>query len=280
MAAAGEIPEFVDEYRIEQHTLGAGSNGYVRLGVHLPSQDRVAVKIFDAQCQPQIRERAIQEAEVLRKLRHENIITLHGIYEEDAYIFMILELAERGDLAALLERHGRLEEYVAREYFKQVVVAVLHCHQLGIAHHDLKLENMLLTADNTVLLTDFGLCARLDSEGLIHDHYAGSPLYMSPEIFSLQPHTEACDVWSLGVCLYYLVTDTFPFFAETYNELEERVLFEQVVFPANMGLSDNLKELISHMLTKDPKQRITLAEVMQHSWWYESRRHALAANDR
>lgn len=279
MAAAGEIPEFVDEYRIEQHMLGAGSNGCVRLGVHLHSQDRVAVKIFDAQCQPQIRERAIQEAEVLSKLRHENIITLHGIYEEDAYIFMIMELAERGDLSALLERHGRLEEYTAREYFKQVVVAVLHCHQLGIAHHDLKLENMLLTADNTIRLTDFGLSVRLDSEGLIHDHYAGSPLYMSPEIFSLQPHTEACDVWSLGVCLYYMVTDIFPFFAETYNELEERVLFDQVVFPANMGLSDNLRDLICRMLTKDPKQRITLAEVMQHSWWFESRRHPLAATD-
>eukprot|EP01121_Diplochlamys_sp_Union-15-3_P021320 TRINITY_DN8604_c0_g1_i1.p1 TRINITY_DN8604_c0_g1~~TRINITY_DN8604_c0_g1_i1.p1 ORF type:complete len:156 (+),score=35.27 TRINITY_DN8604_c0_g1_i1:52-468(+) len=89
---------------------------------------------------------------------------------------------------------------------------------------------------------------------------------MSPEVFSLQPHNEAVDIWSLGVCLYKIMTDLYPFMADSYNELEERVLFDDVQFPINMGLSSSLKDLISRMLIKDPKQRITLKEIQNHPW--------------
>jgi serine/threonine protein kinase len=273
-AAVAEIPEYVGEYKIEQMMLGIGSNGCcVRLGVHLPTNEKVAVKILNISLSPSVRNRAFQESDALRQLHHENIIKLYGVYEEDPYFFLFLELAPGGDLFSFIQRHGRLDEHKARTFFHQIVNAIQHCHENGIVHHDLKLENLLLTEDeNNLRLIDFGLCARITpAQSVISNYYAGSPLYMSPEIFSLQPHTVAIDIWSLGVCLYYMVTDTFPFLADTYNELEEKVLFDEVVFPNNMGLSDNLKDLVSRMLTKDPKQRITLAEIKKHSWWFESR---------
>jgi len=94
---------------------------------------------------------------------------------------------------------------------------------------------------------------------------------MAPELFSLLPHTDAIDMWSLGVCLYVMVMDTFPFIAESYSELEERVLFDPVRIPFSMGLSDNLQDLLHRMLHKDPTQRITLAQVKEHSWMFGSR---------
>jgi len=265
-----EIPVYVDEYKIDSFTLGVGSHGCVRLGLHLPTQEKVAVKILDVSL-PNIRERALLESEILRKLRHDNIIKLLGVHEEEPFFCLFMELASGGDLFSHIQRHGRIEENKARTFFRQIVNAIEHCHINGVTHHDLKLENILITDEDSLRLIDFGLCARLSPSGIITGHYAGSPLYMSPEIFSLQPHTSSVDVWSLGICLYYMVTDIFPFFADNYAELEEKVLFDDVVFPVNMGLSDNLKDLITLMLTKDPKQRITLEEIKQHSWWFESR---------
>ena len=161
-AAAAEIPEFVDEYRIEPVTLGVGSNGCVRLGVHLPSNEKVAVKILDINSGPSVRERALQEAEVLRQLRHENIVKLLGVYEEDPFIFLFMELATGGDLSSLVQRHGRMEEHKARNFFRQIISAIEHCHSNGVAHHDLKLENILINnEDNSLKLIDFGLCARI-----------------------------------------------------------------------------------------------------------------------
>lgn len=273
-SAVVEIPEYIGDYKIEPTILGVGSNGCcVRLAVNLSTGEKVAVKILNISLSPQIYKRAFLEAEALRQLQHDNIIKLYDVHQDEPYIFLFLELASGGDLFSFIQRHGRLEECKARLFFHQIVNAIQHCHENGIIHHDLKLENLLLTEDeNHLRLIDFGLCARFTpTQPIISNHYAGSPLYMSPEIFSLQPHTMAVDIWSLGVCLYYMVTDTFPFLAETCNELEEKVLFEEVIFPNNMGLSDNLKDLIVRMLNKDPNQRITIAEIKKHSWWVESR---------
>jgi len=255
----------IGDYKIEYETLGVGSNATVRLGYHLPTGEKVAVKIIDITT-PQVRERAYLEAEVLRKLKNDNIIRLFAIVELGQFLYLFLEYVAGGDLASYIQRYGRLEEHSARKYFQQIVKAVEHCHEAKVAHHDIKLENILITFDKKSLrLIDFGLCTRITEEGPI-TNYAGSPLFMSPEVFSLQPHSEAVDIWSLGVCLYKIVTDIFPFMADIYNELEERVLFDDVAFPLNMGLTNSLKDLVSKMLAKDPKQRITLKEIKAHPW--------------
>eukprot|EP01121_Diplochlamys_sp_Union-15-3_P008521 TRINITY_DN2262_c0_g1_i3.p1 TRINITY_DN2262_c0_g1~~TRINITY_DN2262_c0_g1_i3.p1 ORF type:complete len:329 (-),score=28.25 TRINITY_DN2262_c0_g1_i3:148-1134(-) len=255
----------IGNYKIDYKTLGVGSNATVRLGYHVHTNERVAVKIVDISS-PQSRERAYLEAEVLRKFKNENIIKLHSVQESGEYLYLFLEYVGGGDLATFIQRYGRLEESIARRYFCQIVNAVEHCHNTKVSHHDIKLENILISADRKSLrLIDFGLCTRIYEDRPI-TNFAGSPLFMSPEVFSLQPHTESVDIWSLGVCLYKMITDLFPFIADSYSVLEERVLFDDVVFPSNMGLSPSVKDLISRMLTKDPKQRITLKEIQNHPW--------------
>eukprot|EP01121_Diplochlamys_sp_Union-15-3_P008520 TRINITY_DN2262_c0_g1_i1.p1 TRINITY_DN2262_c0_g1~~TRINITY_DN2262_c0_g1_i1.p1 ORF type:complete len:289 (-),score=29.12 TRINITY_DN2262_c0_g1_i1:148-1014(-) len=215
----------IGNYKIDYKTLGVGSNATVRLGYHVHTNERVAVKIVDISS-PQSRERAYLEAEVLRKFKNENIIKLHSVQESGEYLYLFLEYVGGGDLATFIQRYGRLEESIARRYFCQIVNAVEHCHNTKVSHHDIKLENILISADRKSLrLIDFGLCTR---------------------IYEDRPITN--------------------FAADSYSVLEERVLFDDVVFPSNMGLSPSVKDLISRMLTKDPKQRITLKEIQNHPW--------------
>jgi serine/threonine protein kinase len=213
-------------------------------------------------------------------LPNHHIISLLGVEEDSQRIYLFLEYAPRGDLAMFISRNGRLDEDEARKYFRQMVHALEFCHQLHITHHDFKLENLLIGADRNIRLIDFGLAKYVERGGMIVDHFAGSPLYMPPEIFSLQPHDRSVDVWSLGVCLYYMVTDTFPFSAESYTELEEKVLFDDINFPVNMGISDNLQDLLRRLLVKDPIRRIRVSDIRKHSWWTSSRYNSAFAGDR
>jgi serine/threonine protein kinase len=267
MMASGTIPREVGEYRIESDiVLGAGTDATVLLATHVPSETRVAVKVMYVANSTAKRERAMFEVHLLRQLsRHDYIIDFFDFVDMAGFIFVFLEYAPYGDLGSFIHKHGRLEEELARKFFVQILSAVDHCHSNSIAHHDLKLENILLAADYSLRLIDFGLSRRVAKECPINE-FAGSPLYMPPEIFSVQPHDQQVDVWSLGVCLYYMVTDLFPFPAETYHELAERVLFDDLVFPTKMGLTEPLQDLIRGMLHKDPKQRITLALIRKHPW--------------
>jgi len=141
--------------------------------------------------------------------------------------------------------------------------SLIHCHDRNIVHHDVKLENMVLGKDQCVRLSDFGLSVKRNSFESITT-YGGSPLYMAPEIMSRQPHNERVDVWSLGVCLYVMVSGTFPFVADSYELLVERVLFDDV--PYLFAASDELNNLLRGMLQKDSGTRVSLTSVRQHPW--------------
>eukprot|EP01121_Diplochlamys_sp_Union-15-3_P005295 TRINITY_DN1562_c0_g1_i1.p1 TRINITY_DN1562_c0_g1~~TRINITY_DN1562_c0_g1_i1.p1 ORF type:complete len:325 (-),score=33.70 TRINITY_DN1562_c0_g1_i1:6-980(-) len=253
----------VGNYTLQDETLGRGSNATVKLGIDNKTKESVAIKIIDITTPPK-KQRACLEADILRLLNNENIIKLLGVKQTENFMFLILEYVGGGDLSSYIEQYGRLEEGRARRYFKQIIDAVDHCHETRVVHHDIKLENILISENRKYIrLVDFGMATRVCEDARL-TNYVGSPLFMSPEVFSLQPHDGAVDVWSLGVCLYKMLTDLFPFVAETYHELEERVLFDEVSFPSNLGLSYEAKELIQKMLVKDPRQRITLKDIKAH----------------
>lgn len=266
MSACATFSLFVGDYRIEpDFKLGSGSNASVHLAHHLPTNTRVAVKIIDISDTSK-RELALKEVQILRSLyRHENIIDIQDVIEEREFLYLFMEYASNGHLGTFIHRHGRLDEDVARKYFVQMLNALEYCHKNNVVHHDMKLENILLTSDHSIRLIDFGLSRRLSKDRLIKE-FSGSPLYMPPEIFSLQLHNEKVDIWGIGVCLYYMVTDSFPFPANTYHELEEKVLFEDIVFPLNMGLTESIKDLLRLMLAKDPSKRLTVKEIKNHRW--------------
>jgi len=268
---AGKTKNMVGDYKIGSEVIGVGSYAIVRHAYNTRTSQQVAVKIIDL-THPQIRDRAFREAEVLREVgRHKNIIALYDFHEDDRHLYLFMEYASGGDLFSHVHRLGTLSEGKARYFFKQCVDALGYCHERRVAHHDIKLENMLLTTEQSLRLSDFGLSQKLHAmEGGITS-YGGSPLYMAPEVFSLQPHNEQVDVWSLGICLYVMVSGTFPFVANNYTDLEEKVLFDDV--PSIYGISEHLNDLIQGMLRKDPLKRLSLAIIRQHRWVVEKGRY-------
>jgi len=264
MEAAVRVKQFVGDYRIGSEVIGQGSNAVVRLAMNLKTQEQVAVKIIDI-TQSSFRERALREAEVLREVgKHPYVTHLYADCQDERFLYLFMEYASGGDLFSYVQRHGCLEEAKAKHFFRQAVEGLAHCHERRVAHHDVKLENMLLAPGQTLRLSDFGLSQRLHPTDTISS-FAGSPLYMAPEIFSLQAHDERVDVWSLGICLYVMVTGTFPFLANTYEDLEEQVLFDEA--PVVCGLSEEVSSLLQGMLQKDPQQRLSLTQVKQHRWF-------------
>jgi len=273
MEAVVRVKQFVGDYIIGPEVIGQGNNTIVRLATSLRTQEKVAVKIIDIS-HTNVRERAFKEAEVLRDLgKHKNIIKLYAEHQDERFLYLFMEYASGGDLFSVVQRHGCLDEPKARTFCRQIVDALSHCHERKIAHHDVKLENMLLAVDRTLRLSDFGLSQRVTPEGVAA--FSGSPLYMAPEIFSLQPHNERVDVWSLGVCLYVMVTGTFPFVANTYEDLEEKVIYDDI--PTYCGLSEELMHLLRGMLHKDSQQRFSLVQVRQHKWFKVDERPGYSA---
>jgi len=266
----------VGNYRVSSQVIGSGSNGEVRAGIHIATSVKVAVKVINIG-NPKMRERAYNEVKAMKTVgTNVNVIKLFGTEEENngssTFLYLFLELAAGGDLFSYIEKRGCLPEENAKLFMKQLISALSACHANNIIHRDVKLENVLLTKDNKLRLSDFGLSVVMPKgEGGNKPQVsscAGSPLYMAPEVFALQPHDEKVDVWSLGVCLYYMVVGSFPFIADSYGNLEECVLFEDVKFPV-LSLSETLEDLLARMLHKDPAKRITLQAIKQHQWFNE-----------
>jgi len=219
-----------------------------------------------------IKERALHELKVLRRLSsHPNVIKLVSSEMDGNKLYMFLEYATGGDLFTYVTQRGCLPETIARIYMDQLIGSVAACHAIDVVHHDIKLENILLSKDGKIKLSDFGLSQPIpEVQGKKQkiNVFSGSPLYMAPEVFSLEPHDHSVDIWSLGVCLYVMVVGSFPFVADTYEELEEIVLFNDPSL-GSLGLSSPLQDLLSQMLSKDPERRISLTLIKQHHWFSE-----------
>lgn len=239
--------------------IGEGSFGLVKLGMDVASNERFAVK-----CVPRS-PLALFECNVLRALHHPNIVELYETFEDEKMLYMVLELIDGGSLMSLVKNRRFLSEQDTRIIFQHICDAVFHCHQNGIIHRDLKLENILLTKEGIPKLIDFGLSISFGSSlSPGTNEFYGSLPYACPELFvgSGRDPGPAGDIWSLGVVLFCMLTGRFPFSGS--NALE-RILRGNYVCPS--FLSPAARDLIQRMLVVDPEQRATIDQVLQHPWF-------------
>ena len=176
---------------------------------------QAAIKILDLQeiakksrtgkTVPQLRERVLREVSILQHLQHENIVRLFDAIEDGHKIYIVMELAEGGELFDYLAAQRRLSESQARLFFRQLVSVIEYCHANFVIHRDLKLENILLDKSLNLKVVDFGLSNFITPGKLLETH-CGSYHYTAPEVMDGGGYTgPSSDIWSLGVILYAFV---------------------------------------------------------------------------
>ncbi|XP_034443449.1 SNF related kinase b isoform X1 [Hippoglossus hippoglossus] len=248
-------------------TLGRGHFAVVKLARHFNTGQLVAVKMIDkTKLDVMATSHLLQEVRCMRLVQHPNVVRLYEVIDTPTTLYLIMELAEGGDLYDYILRHeAGVAEGTAKRHFAQIVRAVAYCHQLHVVHRDLKPENVVFfPQQGAVKLTDFGF-SNLFQPGTMLATSCGSLAYSAPEILLGEEYdAPAVDIWSLGVILYMLVCGVPPF--QETNDSETLVMILDCRYSIPERVSGDCRDLISRMLQKDPCRRASLEEIQAHDW--------------
>jgi serine/threonine-protein kinase len=259
-----------NRYRIDRD-LGSGGSGTVYGAFDAYRGAPVAIKILrpEAATDAERLLRFDREARVLANIRCEHVVTMYGTGKlEGGEPYLVMELLEGSDLGGMLEAERRIPYPRAVDYILQACTAVHAAHEQGIVHRDIKLSNLFCThrpnRSAFVKVLDFGLAKEVDFAHPLTATMAvlGSPLYMSPEQMRASRDVDLrTDIWSLGVCLFELVTGRPPFDAPSIGMLFAQVLTEAppLAHVVDPSLPEELSVVIAHCLEKKPEGRFKSA---------------------
>ena len=269
-------PTKVGRYEILE-IIGAGANGRVARAFDPLIARIVAIKLLPTElAQGEARQRFVQEARVVGQISHSAVMTLHdmGVDEPSQTPYLVLEFIKGQPLSKIIER-GSVPFPRACAWAAEVAGALAVAHRKGVIHGDVKPANILITEDDRIKLTDFGM-ARLASLDSRDTPLLGSPAYWCPEQILGKPQDARSDIFSLGVVLYEMVTGHRPFDAESLQGICAKVLSSTPLPPshANPSVPVAFNELIASCLAKDPAQRCASAETLAEKLHPLSRRPA------
>eukprot|EP00163_Fabomonas_tropica_P029043 TRINITY_DN609_c0_g1_i1.p1 TRINITY_DN609_c0_g1~~TRINITY_DN609_c0_g1_i1.p1 ORF type:complete len:515 (+),score=126.37 TRINITY_DN609_c0_g1_i1:139-1683(+) len=258
------MPLQIGNYNVCE-TLGEGNFATVKLGVHVSTGHKVAMKVINTKkLQSDDVVRLEREIKILSELDHKHIIRLFEVERTTDKIYLIMELAEGGELFDYIVSRERVREDRAAVIFAQITSAMAYCHRQGVVHRDLKPENLLLDKHNQIKISDFGLCNAGSEEELFHTK-CGSPSYAAPEILQGKAYDTAVDIWSMGVILFAIVTGMLPFQDDNIAVLYRKIKSGKYYCPDYV--SRDCKDLIGAMLTVEKEKRITVEGIAAHPWF-------------
>ena len=246
--------------------IGQGTFSKVCQGIHIPTGEKVAIKILPKN---QIKEksdkiRIEKEISLQKKLHHQNIIQQYSILDTESYIYIVTEYCSGGELFDYIVSKRRLPEREACRIYQQLINGLEYLHRQKICHRDLKPENLLFDSKHNLKIADFGL-----SNDYLYGKLStpcGSPCYAAPEMVTGRKYFgDTVDIWSSGIVLYSMVCGYLPF-----EDDNQSVLFHKIakgLFHLPSFLSNSCKDLIKNILVTNPDKRYGFEEIKKHPWF-------------
>lgn len=205
------------------------------------------------------REKMTSELAIHKSLNHANVVGFHGFFEDDDFVFVVLEICRRRSLLELHKRRKAVTEPEARYYMSQLLKGVQYLHTNRVIHRDLKLGNIFLNDDMEVKIGDFGLATKIEFDGERKKTLCGTPNYIAPEVLCKKGHSYEVDVWSLGCILYTLLVGKPPFETSCLKDTYSRIKKNDYTIPWH--INPMASSLIKRMLHPEPAQRPSVAEL-------------------
>ena len=256
--ALTEIDE-IKQYRLINR-VGTGGMGEVYKGFDTVLERRVAVKLMHTHLQDDDdnERRFMQEARLLAKSVHPNIVTIHEIGQINAIQYIVMEYVQGESLTRFLKQRGALSISQAIRIAEQLLSGLQHAHKMGILHLDIKSDNTLITSAGHVKILDFGIARIVQGEeGPMEEHVAGTLQYMAPEQLLGEPIDHRCDLFAAGVVLYQMLTNKLPFAGDTPAALLYDHLNEDPVPPSyyNEQVTQALADVVLKAIARDKERR-------------------------
>jgi len=232
----------------------------------------------------------MQEVDIHRNLRHENICRFFGFMYDEYHITLILEYCHNKSLFDYIQenkknrhvtRQGRrvykLQEDEAAWFIRDIANGLRHCHENGVIHRDIKPENLLVDKHRRVKIIDFGMAKRVVNHQTVISDWLGTTDFLSPEIVNERPYKFDVDLWALGVVAFEMLTGRAPFYVEaksnslvdTDNATDATIDLIKIGhynWPTDIDVSTEAKDLIDGLLEKNPDDRTPLTYLLNHTW--------------
>lgn len=279
MSITGQFSNIEYKYHVDPRVLGTGHYGSVRECIDRVTGQRYAVKSI-CKSGPAVEPGShASEIMLLREINHRNIIQLVDVYEDAEYLHLVTDLCDGGELFDKIIDKSSCDngatcfaEDEAAKIMYQILTAVSYMHKHDIAHRDIKPENILFETkdeDSPIKIIDFGL-ARKHFGSLGEPPMTtivGTPYYIAPEVLR-KSYDKSCDLWSVGVIAYMLLTGCAPFNGNNDSEVYDAVRQGQYHFPSAdwSGTSSEACDFIHRLLQKDQRKRMTVEQALNHPW--------------
>ncbi|KAJ2597998.1 hypothetical protein H4R99_004277, partial [Coemansia sp. RSA 1722] len=257
---------------------------------HMYNDERqVAIKMVDKRALKDTAAeiRLASEVAIHESMAHKSIVSVHDSFEDDRFVYLVMEYCKGGDLwrylrqrYLLLQQDGRnqdkagalamLSENEARGVMEQVCDAVVYVHSCGAMHRDLKLANIMLSSEMVAKVGDFGLATWIRGDRTTEPTtLCGTPSYISPEILARQPYGFESDIWALGCLLVTLLTGAQPFGSSAAEGNNRKKITEELVAQIRLprDISMETKQLVRSMLRIDPRKRIRSQDLLNHPFF-------------
>lgn len=262
------------------------------------TREMAAVKIIDlntvSRMQGQHIEDPLKEVAAMQFMckggAQPNVLPCWDLFRDEKYIYLFMPFCSSGELFAYVERNGRFQESVAKFWFQQLLNALFHLQKNGVCHRDISLENILVDDNTKALVIDLGMCVRVpfnspDGSDTVVDASAGTirklilpqgqcgkPNYISPEVLQNSEPFDgfAVDLWAAGIVLFIMIVGLPPFEWASADDPRYRLIcrggLRQLVQQWQRPISADAIDLLQHMLKENPRDRLSLFEVMHHPW--------------